>query len=94
MATDAGWTERPGAIRVADLLMGEYVDARRSAGWDARRATASGRSRCSTTEPGPLVAEPDHPIRVTAELPATGVHRGAPAGSSSTSDRTWSAGCG
>jgi len=66
VATDAAWTERPGAIRFADLLMGEYVD----------ESTPDGPGRpvaVVDTQPGPLVAEPDHPVRVTAEIPATGV---------------------
>jgi alpha-L-rhamnosidase len=61
VATDAAWTERAGALRFADLLMGEYVDA----------SIADGPGRpvaVLDTEPGPLVAEPDHPIRVTREL--------------------------
>lgn len=61
VATDRTWTERPGAIRVADLLMGEYVDASFMAGPEHPVAVLD-------TEPGPLVAEPDHPIRVTREL--------------------------
>jgi alpha-L-rhamnosidase len=67
IATGGGWGERPGPIRAADLLMGQFVDARRSA-WDGDgfRPVA-----VLDTEPGPLVAEPDEPMRITAELPAT-----------------------
>ena len=61
VATDAAWAERAGAIRFADLLMGEYVDASISDG--PRRPVA-----VLDTDPGPLVAEPDHPIRVTREV--------------------------
>jgi alpha-L-rhamnosidase len=61
VATDAAWTERPGAIRFADLLMGEHVDASIVDG--PRRPVA-----VLDTEPGPLVAEPDHPIRVTRDV--------------------------
>jgi alpha-L-rhamnosidase len=70
IATDGGWSERPGPIRAADLLMGQFVDARRSA-WDGDgfRPVA-----VLDTEPGPLVAEPDHPIRVTAEVSAAAVN--------------------
>jgi alpha-L-rhamnosidase len=66
VATDAAWTERPGPIRFADLLMGEYVDASISDGPGRPVAVVD-------TEPGPLVAEPDHPVRVTAGIPAVGV---------------------
>jgi alpha-L-rhamnosidase len=61
VATDADWTEGPGQVRSADLLMGEYVDA-----------SVPDRPGLPVemldTEPGPLVAEPDHPIRVTREV--------------------------
>jgi alpha-L-rhamnosidase len=71
IVTDGGWSERPGPIRAADLLMGQFVDARRPA-WDGDgfRPVA-----VLETETGPLVAEPDEPIRITAELPATVVDR-------------------
>ena len=68
VATDAAWTEAPGAIRFADLLMGEHVDA----------STPDGPARpvaVLDTDPGPLVAEPDHPIRVTRELSPISVTR-------------------
>ncbi|MFJ4844465.1 MULTISPECIES: family 78 glycoside hydrolase catalytic domain [unclassified Streptomyces] len=77
VATDPEWTERPGEIRAADLLMGQTVDARRSTpGWDAPGPEPLGFSPAAVldTEPGPLVAEPDHPIRVTQEKPAIAVH--------------------
>ncbi|MDQ7807861.1 family 78 glycoside hydrolase catalytic domain [Amycolatopsis sp. A133] len=61
VATDAAWTERPGAIRYADLLMGEHVDASAADGPRLPVAVLG-------TEPGPLVAEPDAPIRVTREV--------------------------
>jgi alpha-L-rhamnosidase len=72
VATEASWTERPGAIRSADLLMGQHVDAREHVpGWD-EPGDAPGFQPVAVldTAPGPLVAEPDHPIRVTRELPA------------------------
>jgi alpha-L-rhamnosidase len=77
VATDARWGERPGAIRSADLMMGQFVDARRDLpGWD----TADGGADFHPVavldlEPGPLVAEPDEPIRGTAAIPAVAVHR-------------------
>jgi alpha-L-rhamnosidase len=80
VGTDAGWTERPGAIQSADLLMGQHVDARRRLShWDETGAGAGFRPvAVLDTEPGPLVAEPDHPVRVTRELPAVAIHRLAP----------------
>jgi alpha-L-rhamnosidase len=66
VATGDGWTEHDGPIRSADLLMGQYVDAR-------RRVSAPRRAAVVDREIGPLVAEPDAPIRVTAELPAVAV---------------------
>ncbi|MGK5684084.1 family 78 glycoside hydrolase catalytic domain [Actinoplanes sp. URMC 104] len=65
IATDSTWQEGPGAIRAADLLMGEFVDARQSPQF---RPVAE-----LDREPGPLVAEPDRPIRVTADVPAVAV---------------------
>ena len=76
VATDAEWTERPGAIRVADLLMGQHVDARLHVpGWDAPGAASGGFQPVAVlgTDPGPLVAEPDHPVRVTGDLAAVTV---------------------
>ena len=81
VATDAGWTERPGPIRAADLLMGQHVDARRHLpGWDAPGAAADGFRPVAVldTEPGPLVAEPDHPVRVTRDVAPAAVHRRGP----------------
>jgi alpha-L-rhamnosidase len=71
VATDAAWVERPGATRFADLLMGEHVDA--SIVEDPYLPVA-----VLDTEPGPLVAEPDHPIRVTRELAPVSVTTSAP----------------
>ena len=71
VATDPDWTEQPGAIRFADLLMGQHVDAREHApGWDEPGDLPAGFEPVAVldTEPGPLVAEPDEPIRVTREL--------------------------
>jgi alpha-L-rhamnosidase len=81
VATDADWAERQGDIQTADLLMGEHVDARRRLpGWDAPGATPDGFGRVAVldTDPGPLVAEPDDPIRVTGDMPAVAVHRRGP----------------
>ncbi|GAA1532232.1 alpha-L-rhamnosidase [Dactylosporangium maewongense] len=73
IATDAGWTEQPGAVLSADLLMGQVVDARRGTGTGGFAPVA-----ILDAEPGPLVAQPDEPVRVTAELPAVTVELRAP----------------
>lgn len=80
VATGDNWTEHPGAIRAADLLMGQFVDARQDRpGWDTPIRDASFPPVAVVdTDLGPLVAEPDHPIRVTIELPAVAVHRREP----------------
>jgi alpha-L-rhamnosidase len=64
IATDSTWTERPGAIRAADLMMGQFVDARLAAPGN----DISWPAVVLDTEPGPLVAEPDHPIRIVDDL--------------------------
>lgn len=71
VATDGCWTEHPGPILAADLLMGQFVDARRTADPDDGCPPVA----VLDTEPGPLVAEPDEPIRITAEMPAAAVDR-------------------
>ena len=75
IATDRSWTEQPGAIRAADLLMGEHVDARLHVpGWDTP-GLAEGFAPVAVLDSslGPLVAEPDEPIRVTRDVPAVDV---------------------
>ncbi|WP_205752778.1 alpha-L-rhamnosidase [Cryptosporangium phraense] len=69
--TDGEWVERPGAIRYADLLMGQYEDASRAQpGWDAPGYDANDWLPVRVVDPNPanLVAEPDEPVRVTEEL--------------------------
>jgi alpha-L-rhamnosidase len=81
VATDAGWTEQPGAVRSADLLMGQQVDARRhQPGWDEPGEAGDGFQPVAIldTEPGPVVAEPDNPVRVTREQKAMHVVRKGP----------------
>ncbi|MGW3605376.1 family 78 glycoside hydrolase catalytic domain [Micromonospora sp. NPDC005161] len=81
VATDPSWAERPGAIRAADLLMGQHVDARQHVpGWDSPSPSDDGFQPVAVldTEPGPIVAEPDHPVRVTRDVPAIVVHQRAP----------------
>jgi alpha-L-rhamnosidase len=76
VATDSAWSERPGEIRAADLLMGQRVDARLHVpGWDTPGGGEGFRPvAVLDTEPGPVVAEPDHPVRVTREVAAAAVH--------------------
>ncbi|GAB7036975.1 MULTISPECIES: alpha-L-rhamnosidase [Catenuloplanes] len=71
IATGGDWTESDGPVRSADLMMGQYVDARR--GVTGNRPVA-----VLDTAPGPLVAEPDAPIRVVTQLPAVSVDRREP----------------
>ncbi|MEU8950760.1 family 78 glycoside hydrolase catalytic domain [Streptomyces sp. NPDC048489] len=80
-ATGPRWTEQAGSIRSADLLMGQTVDARHHApGWDTADTDPEGFRPVAVldTEPGPLIAEPDHPIRVTRRIPAAAVHSHGP----------------
>lgn len=72
VATDGRWTEQPGAIRSADLMMGQFVDARRE------RSGRESPVAVLDTEPGPLVAEPDHPIKITDDVYAVSVRRRGP----------------
>ncbi|WP_328850154.1 glycoside hydrolase family 78 protein [Micromonospora globbae] len=79
VATDGNWTERPGAIRAADLLMGEYVDHRQHVpGWDLPGVAGFRPVAVLDTAPGPLVAEPDHPIRVTRTVAPVEIRRRGP----------------
>nr|MDT0661944.1 family 78 glycoside hydrolase catalytic domain [Micromonospora sp. DSM 115978] len=80
IVTDTGWTECPGAIRAADLLMGEEVDARQDRpSWDDQAMTREIRPvAVIETAPGPLVAQLDEPVRVTREVAAIEVRQRAP----------------
>ncbi|MGH3500642.1 MAG: family 78 glycoside hydrolase catalytic domain [Nocardioidaceae bacterium] len=76
VASDGRWREATGAIRYADLLMGEYVDARRDLpGWD--RPGYDDRDWTPVKVVGRdhdvLRTSPDHPVRATDELPARSV---------------------
>ena len=78
VATDAEWSEGPGEIQFTDLLMGEHIDARgRVPGWDSPGEPPAGFRPVAVvdTDPGPLVAEPDHPVRVICELAPVALHR-------------------
>ncbi|GAA1778331.1 alpha-L-rhamnosidase [Streptomonospora arabica] len=81
VVSDGDWTESPGDVVAADLLMGEYRDARlEPRGWDRPGfddtdwvpAGVFGRDH------GLLVAERDEPVRVTEELPAVSIQRLGP----------------
>jgi alpha-L-rhamnosidase len=62
IATGPGWREHTGPIRAADLMMGQFVDARLRPSGDGNPAAVV------DARPGPLAAEPGPPIRVTAEV--------------------------
>ncbi len=81
VATDGTWATHTGAIRYADLLMGECHDLRRAAdGWDLPGFDARGWSpaRVVDAEHRLLVACVDEPVRVTAEVRPVSVTRVAP----------------
>jgi alpha-L-rhamnosidase len=81
VTTDEQWTEGPGAVVSADLLMGQHVDARREVpGWDTRAVPGEGFRPVAVldAEPGPLMAEPDEPVRVTQHVAAAGVRSPEP----------------
>jgi alpha-L-rhamnosidase len=84
IATDQEWTCATGEIRYADLLHGEYVDARQTrSGWDRMGYDAGEwlpvqRARLNAT---PLVADVAEPVRAQEEIvpvamssPEPGVH--------------------
>jgi len=78
IATDESWQSATGAIRHADLLMGEKHDLRREpAGWDAPGFDAAGWAgvRCRDRGTVPLAADPGPPVRVTEEIRPAGVSR-------------------
>ena len=79
VATDGQWQASSGAIRRADLLMGERHDlAREPHGWDRPGFDAGGwrrRPAAGSGTPRPLVADPAPPIRVTQEIAAQEITR-------------------
>ncbi len=82
IVTDDHWQSRAGAIRHADLLMGEKHDLRlEPAGWDAPGFDACDwpAVRCRERDGLPLVADPGPPIRVTEEI-TSGRHHARRAG--------------
>jgi alpha-L-rhamnosidase len=71
IATDASWTEKPGEIRSADALMGEFHDQRLATpGWDAPGfdASAWAPALVSGDDTSTLVGQLDEPVRVTEEV--------------------------
>ena len=78
--TDSEWRVSSGAIRHADLLMGErHEQALEPEGWDRPGFDARGWSTVVRRDRDsvPLVADPGPPVRVTQELPARSVQRDA-----------------
>ena len=78
IVTDDRWQSRAGAIRHADLLMGEKHDLRlEPAGWDAAGFDACDWPAVSCRERDglPLVADPGPPIRVTQEIAPPAITR-------------------
>lgn len=91
IATDETWHTGTGAIRHADLLMGECHDLRCAAdGWELPGFDDSGWSPAlvTATDHRLLVASADEPVRAMAELRPCSVERVSPAPTSSTSART------
>jgi alpha-L-rhamnosidase len=78
ITTDEQWTARPGAIRHADLLMGEKHDLRlEPAGWDAPGFDDADwpAVRCRDRDSRPLAADPGPPVRVTQDAKPVGITR-------------------
>src|SRR6201996_7530218 len=76
VTTDETWTERPGEISSADLLMGEAHDQRRATpGWDQPGHGGQGWIPVLTAadQGSPLVAQLDEPVRATMEVAAQSV---------------------
>jgi alpha-L-rhamnosidase len=73
VGSDETWTESPGHIVYADLLVGEAHDRRRATpGWDRPGFDDSSWSPALASEVGvvPLIAQIDEPVRVTGEVGA------------------------
>lgn len=81
VVTDDSWLTHTGAIRHADLLMGECHDLRRAVdGWELPGFEATGWSPAQITdaEHRLLVASVDEPVRATAEVRPVSVTRVSP----------------
>jgi alpha-L-rhamnosidase len=80
VVTDRRWQARFGAIRHADLLMGECHDLTRELpGWDAPGYDTAGWRdiACRPRDRRPLVADPGPPVRVTEQVAPVGMSRDA-----------------
>jgi alpha-L-rhamnosidase len=80
VVTDEQWQGQDGAIRHADLLMGEKQDLRlEPAGWDAPGFDAAGwpAVRCRERDSRTLAADPGPAIRVTGEVSPAAITRDA-----------------
>lgn len=78
IGTDEAWREHEGRRRWADLLMGEYIDARQGTpGWTGRGFDDSRwrPAKPLDLEPGPLVGQRDEPVRAVAELEPVAIDR-------------------
>jgi alpha-L-rhamnosidase len=78
VVTDDSWQSATGAIRHADLLMGERHDLRlEPAGWDVPGFDAAGWAGVSCRDRGAvaLVADPGPPVRVTEEIRPVSITR-------------------
>jgi alpha-L-rhamnosidase len=78
IVTDDSWQSATGAIRHADLLMGERHDLRlEPAAWDAPGFDAADWVGVSCRDRGsvPLAADPGPPVRVTEEIRPVGIGR-------------------
>ena len=80
VVTDESWQSRTGAIRHADLLMGEKDDLRlEPVGWDTPGFDVTGwlPVRCRDRGSLPVTADPGPPIRVTEEINPASITRDA-----------------
>jgi alpha-L-rhamnosidase len=79
VTSDGRWTEFPGEVSYADLLIGEAHDQRRATpGWDRPGYDDSSWAPALASGPDPaglatLVAQIDEPVRVTMEVPAQAI---------------------
>ncbi|TCN38312.1 alpha-L-rhamnosidase [Kribbella orskensis] len=82
IGTDAGWLERTGPLRFADLLMGESYDARLELGdWSSPgHVLGQGWERAGEAgaDVSTVVAASTEPVRVMEDLPAVSVDRRGP----------------
>jgi alpha-L-rhamnosidase len=78
VGTDDAWLERSGEILATDMLMGEYVDARRAvAGWSSTLGCDDGFVPVAVFggDVSRLVSQSDQPVRVCLDVSAVSVSR-------------------